>query len=119
MSRPALRVGPAAIAVAATLAAAACAPDAWRSEAPYDAFLDTVQKQCLNETLGRARIGIPLMQDPFFLDATSRLYNGRISEARYIDELGGFYAATPDSPGIRCILARLPGQPSAPPGTNR
>ena len=30
----------------------ACAPDAWRPDNPYDAFIDPVQKKCFDQPIG-------------------------------------------------------------------
>ncbi len=101
----------------------ACAPDAWRPENPYDAFIDQVQKKCFDQPIGRKTIGPDLLPysgtpDSAFLDETSRFYNGKVRQDAYVDWLVGFYGARPDSPGIACIIAQLPpraADPAQPP----
>ena len=98
-----------AISIALALGVAGCAPDAILPERPYDAFLDRVQINCGNLRLGPAFINTLLrQQDPYFLDLTSRFFNGRVSEQNFVDALESFYNAPPNSPGIRCILQQMP-----------
>ncbi|WP_291987420.1 hypothetical protein [Candidatus Accumulibacter sp. ACC007] len=106
----------AVLAVFALLSVSACAPDAWRSDDPYEAFLTRVQNKCLYERIGRMEINADSLQDPYFLDLTSRFYNGRIPQAAFVANLQGAYDAQPDSPGVRCLLGQMPqrGGPDAP-----
>jgi hypothetical protein len=103
------------------LTLAACAPDAWRPDSPYDAFLDQIRIKCWDTRLGSTTIPelMPdaLTTDAYFMDVTSRFYNGQISRENYIGALEGSYAARPDSTGIQCILAQMPQKTplSAPP----
>ena len=86
-----------AITIALVVGVAGCAPDAVRPERPYDAFLDRVQNNCGNLLLGPAFITTLLrQQDPYFLDLTSRFFNGRVSEQNFVDALESFYNAPPD-----------------------
>ena len=110
------RNGPATMAVALSLALAGCAPDTIRPERPYDAFLDRVRNNCGNLPLGALPIVTRLrQQDPYFLDLTSRFFNGLVSQQGFVDALESFYNAPPDSPGIRCILQQMPAPGSPPP----
>lgn len=86
------------------------APDAARPDPAYEGFLDKVQKNCPLARIGSHSIRWELLQDPSFLDLTSRFYNGIISQQKYIDTLTGYYNAPASSPGIRCILDQLPKQ---------
>ena len=105
-----------AITIALVVGVAGCAPDAVRPERPYDAFLDRVQNNCGNLLLGPAFITTLLrQQDPYFLDLTSRFFNGRVSEQNFVDALESFYNAPPGSPSIRCILQQMPAPGSPPP----
>jgi hypothetical protein len=105
-----------AISIALSLGVAGCAPDAILPERPYDAFLDRVQINCGNLRLGPAFINTLLrQQDPYFLDLTSRFFNGRVSEQNFVDALESFYNAPPGSPSIRCILQQMPAPGSPPP----
>ena len=107
---------PTTMAVVLSLALAGCAPDAIRPERPYAAFLDRVQNNCGNLRLGPEFINTLLrQQDPYFLDLTSRFFNGRVSEQNFVDGLESFYNAPPGSPGIRCILQQMPAPGSPPP----
>ena len=106
-----------------SLSLAACAPDAWRSDSPYEAFLNQVQNKCWNLDLGGREIN-SLLNDSgnaatgaYFLDLTSRYFNGRISRENYLDTLSANYNTSPDSPGIRCILQQMPPAAAPPPST--
>ncbi len=101
-----------------TLAVAACAPDAWRSDSPYEAFLNQVQNKCWNLDLGTHEINSLLSgnddaasSSTYFLDLTSRFFNGRISEDNYVGALSTFFNTQPYSPAIKCILAQMPANP--------
>ena len=105
-----------AISIALSVAVAGCAPDAVRPERPYDAFLDRVQNNCGNLRLGPAFITTLLrQQDPYFLDLTSRFFNGLVSEQNFVEALESFYNAPPGSPSIRCIVQQMPAPGSPPP----
>jgi hypothetical protein len=86
---------------------AGCAPDAWRPDNPYDAFLDQVQRKCGDERIGSKSISGDFLQegDAYFLDLTSRYYHREITEQDYVDALTGAYGARPDAPGLRCLLS--------------
>ncbi|WP_300453902.1 hypothetical protein [Accumulibacter sp.] len=89
------------------LAVAACAPDAWRADTPYEAALDRVQRQCGSERLGGRGVGADLIQDPYFLDLSSRFYHGEISRGDYSAALSGSYGAPADSPGVLCLVRAM------------
>jgi hypothetical protein len=96
----------------------ACAPDAWRSDSPYEAFLDQVQQKCWNLDIGGREINGLLSgssgatsSGEYFIDLTSRMFNGQISADNYAETLAAFYNTKPDSPGIRCVLAQMPENP--------
>ncbi len=95
----------------------ACAPDAWRPDSPYEAFLDQVQKKCWNLDIGSQEINGLLngsganSSGDYFIDLTSRMFNGQISVDNYVGTLAAFYNTKPDSPGIRCVLAQMPENP--------
>ncbi len=86
---------------------AGCAPDAWRPDSPYDAFLDQIQRTCGDERIGSKSISRDFLQegDAYFLDVTSRYYHREITEQNYVDALTGAYGARPDAPGLRCLLS--------------
>lgn len=94
------------------LALAACAPHAWGPEPGFDAYLDRVQQACGNMRIGSFMIGWDLInsQNPAFLDATSRMYYGKISRQDYAGFVASFASTSPDSPGIGCVIGQLPPQ---------
>ena len=98
---------------------AACAPDAWRPDDRYDAFITMVQNKCVYKQIGTFEISPSDLQqlDPFFLDVTSRFYHGLISRLDYVNSLEAAYTASPDAPGIVCILGLMSSADSlSPPG---
>lgn len=103
------------LATALPLLLAGCAGDAWRAESSYDAYLDRVQKNCRGIRIGGRLIDQPLLNDPYFLDITSRFFNGRVPEPEFVDALTAYYNARDDSPGIRCLLQQVPVPNSPPP----
>ncbi|MBL0353854.1 MAG: hypothetical protein WAS49_05455 [Candidatus Dechloromonas phosphoritropha] len=105
-----------AFSIALSLGVAGCAPDAIRPERPYDAFLNRVQNNCGELPLGLDVIDTRVrQQDPYFLDLTSRYFNGLVSRQNFVEGLESFYNAPPDSPSIRCILQQMPAPGSPPP----
>jgi len=108
--------------VALSLVLGACAPDAWKPDDPYQAFLTQVRQKCWDTQFGRKAMP-QLMPDPYtvddyFMDVTGRFYRGQISEQSYRSALEGMYGAKSDSTGIRCLLEQMPKSLSAPPGNN-
>jgi len=99
----------------AALALSGCASDAWQPENSFDTFLEQVRVKCWGIRLGAVTI-TKLMPnanttDTYFMDVTSRYYNGKITEQSYVAALQGAYAAQTDSPGILCILGQMPNRP--------
>ncbi|WP_313951710.1 hypothetical protein [Accumulibacter sp.] len=103
-----------AVVLCASFALGGCAPDAFRPDAPYEDFLNRVESKCQYQRIGRVQIDSEFLQDPYFLDLTSRFYNGELQRAAYVESLLGAYDAKPDSPGVRCLLGQTL-QPAAPP----
>lgn len=99
-------IGNALVTVLLPVVLGACAPDAWRPDSRYEAYLDQMQNKCGELRLGGRSIGDDLLQesDAYFLDVTSRYYHDEISEKSFVGALSGTYDAAPDSPGILCIL---------------
>ncbi len=102
-------------ALLAALVVGGCAPDAFLPDAPYEDFLNRVQSKCLYQRIGNVEITSDFLQTPYFLDVTSRFYNGEIPRAAYVADLQGAYSAQPDSPGVRCLLAQMPSPSEAQP----
>lgn len=87
---------------------AACAADAWQSEKPFDQFLSQVQNECQYKKIGRLEINSDTFADMYFLDLTSRVYNGQITRNNYEFALSGTYDAGPNDPGLVCLLNLIP-----------
>lgn len=96
----------------ALLAIAGCAPDAWRPDPGYNAFLNAVQNGCPYFRIGLAGSDA-LFADSRFLDDTSRLYHGVITPAAWKSSMQGMYNANPDDPGMACLLSKLPAPGAA------
>jgi len=111
------RITLAAIAAAGLLAG--CAPDSIRPAPGYDQFLDTIAKKCFPQQLGQYLISDLIYgSSAYFLDETSRLYFGKISQASYRNAMVSFSndsAAT--HRGVDCILSYLPSAPPPLPGS--
>ena len=99
----------------ALLGAAGCAPDAWRPDPGYNAFLNSVQGACPYLRIGQANSDA-LFADARFLDDTSRLYHGQITADNWKSSMQGLYAADPDDRGMACVLSKLPATPPPAPG---
>lgn len=94
--------------IATTLGA--CAPDAWRPDPQYNAFLDRVQNECPYFHIGNDS-GRETFNDSLFLDQTSMLFHGKISEADWRTSMYSEFNTGPDDPGIACLLSKLPAKP--------
>ena len=120
----------AAVGLALTLlvAASACAPDSVTNvqATGYNAYLNTIAANCNPLMLGEANVSEWIQQGgannnnySYFLDMTSRLYNGNISPAAYRDGITGFLGpSTRNEASFACIFRNLPArqQLNAPPG---
>ena len=114
------RRGIAALATATLLAG--CAPDSFKPAPGYDGFLDRIGQVCYPDTIGPtlvrewAKGNAP---DPSgsegFLDATSKLYYGRMTPSAYRQFVTAFTDnGRATNKAIDCIIANLPaGQPGA------
>jgi hypothetical protein len=115
---PPIRTG-SAVLMAALCAGAlsACAPDAWRSDPQYDNFINQVETRCKGLRIGSVIIypNAGYDQYPYFLDITSRFYNGKISRDDYVTNISGAFNAPSDAPGIVCILGLMPANNAAAP----
>jgi len=108
---------------------AACAPEAWRNvEATgFNAYLDTVQRQCqplwfgsMNlPTFDMSSAGPYQSQFSSLLDAASRLYYSRITAAEFRSAIQAQSMSSDDrtTRSIDCMIAQLPpDRPRSPPG---
>jgi len=107
-------------------AVSSCAPDSMtnRQATGFNGYLKTIGEVCYPLLIGSSSVGEWLRNlassDPnysYFLDMTSRLYYGKISQDEYRTGLTGFlgYGSTNDA-SFRCMFRNLPAdRPSAPP----
>lgn len=98
-----------AIALGCLTFLAGCAPDAWVSKAPYDQFLDQIQKACYYDRIGTNIVGNlagPGGTDNanYFTDETSRLYFGKITLQNWIIAITGQLDAKESDRGIQCVI---------------
>jgi len=88
-----------------------CAPDAWKPNPTYDAFLNKVDKNCGPMRIGEASISQLLnpgsnLYSAYFVDMTSRFETGRISIEAYMEGIASTFTTILDTAGIRCIIAQ-------------
>ncbi len=105
--RAALLVG----ALALSSAIGGCAPDAWKPNPTYDAFLNKVDKNCGTMRIGEASISQLMnpgsnLYSAYFVDMTSRFETGRISTEAYMEGIASTFTTILDTAGIRCIIAQ-------------
>ena len=112
----------------AGLLLAACAPDAWRPSPEFNGFLTHLQRACEGEMIGpRSSVDNLIRRSQstagnFFMNQTSRLYFGKISEETWATQVSSFLNGWPSDPGVKCVqremkrykAAKPPS--SAPPG---
>ncbi len=88
-----------------------CAPDAWKPNPTYDAFLNKVDKNCGTMRIGEASISQLTnpgsnLYSAYFVDMTSRFELGRISTEDYMDGISSTFTTIENTTGIRCIIAQ-------------
>lgn len=98
-------------AIASFGALGGCAPDAWKPNPTYDAFLNKVDKNCGPMRIGEASISQLLnpgsnLYSAYFVDMTSRFETGRISTEAYMEGIASTFTTILDTAGIRCIIAQ-------------
>ena len=99
-----------ACATAASLLAA-CAPDAWKPNPQFSAFLNQVERVCGTTRLGELTISQLMnpgssLYSAYFVDMTSRLDLGKITAEEYVSGIASTFNTVRDSAGIRCIVAQ-------------
>lgn len=116
MNRPPALLRPRSLLMLALAALSGCAvelmaPGAWNDQPDFNAFLDRIAKDC--QTIrGVSIANLENAQDPSFLDATSKLYCGKMDAASYRQFITSFSADSPDSyQAVDCIVAHLPSTP--------
>jgi hypothetical protein len=107
----------AAVAASACVALVGCAPDSWSNKQAtgYNAFLNQIAQQCYPLQLGNDQMSQKIQRNAmddnyiYFIDQTSRLYYGTISQGAYRSSINGFFmgSATTDV-ALDCILSKLP-----------
>jgi len=104
------------------LFAAGCAPDDMvnKQATGFNGFINQIAARCNPLMLGSVNIGQQILYShgmggdsyDYFLDITSRLYYGQISQASYQGAVLSFFGAGDDTNrGIACIIANLPSSP--------
>lgn len=88
-----------------------CAPDAWKPNPTYDAFLNKVDKNCGTMRIGEVTISQLMnpgssLYSAYFVDMTSRFELGRISTEDYKEGIATTFTTILDTAGIRCIIAQ-------------
>lgn len=101
------------LAIASPLALCACAPDAVRPDSAFDAWTAKVAAACNFQTIGRYEVGSLLGMNAsdhamVFLDATSRLYSGRIGADPWTLAVVSDLEGRSGDPGVSCVLGMLP-----------
>lgn len=94
-----------AAAVVLPLALSACAPDAWKANPNFNAFLNQVDRVCGKLNIGEPTVSELLNSSAVFLDTTSRWDLGKISTADYIESVMANGGGR-ESAGLKCILAQ-------------
>jgi hypothetical protein len=88
----------------------ACAPDAWKANPNYDAFVNQIMRNCGNKNMGELTVAGLLDQDSntysvYFADLTSRWGQNRISTQDYIQGVMSVGGGR-ESDGLKCIVAQ-------------
>ena len=94
-----------AAAVVLPLALSACAPDAWKANPNFDAFVNQVDRVCGKLNIGEPTVSELLNSSAVFLDTTSRWDLGKISTADYIEGVMSNGGGR-ESAGLKCIVAQ-------------
>ena len=101
----------AAIGLTTALLLAGCAPDAWKPNPQFSAFLNQVERMCGTTRLGELTISQLMnpgssLYSAYFVDMTSRFETGRISTEAYMEGIASTFTTILDTAGIRCIIAQ-------------
>jgi hypothetical protein len=99
--------------IASVAALAACAPDSVFRDREFEAWLGTVRTTCGTAPIGTTSVETLLRRTGTtdgknFLNATSRLYAGRITEGQWTSLVTAFVSGRPTDAGVRCVLELLP-----------
>jgi hypothetical protein len=93
-----------------------CAPDSVtnRQATGFNAFLDKIAFDCKPLQIGRYQMTQMIQRNAiddnyiYFLDQTSRVYYGTITQAAYRSSIDGFFLGGSTNLAIDCILSKLP-----------
>ena len=104
------RVRALALAALVPLALGACAPDAWKNNPNYDAFVNQILRNCGNKNMGELTVADLMNQDnptfsAYFYDLTARWGQNRISTGDYIQGVMSVGGGR-ESAGLKCIVAQ-------------
>jgi hypothetical protein len=86
---------------------AGCAPDAWKKDDAFDAWVDHVGRACYPNRIGHALVDVRLRNDATFLDMTSRLYYKKITYQQY-ETVVNTVAYGDNTRALNCIRDNLP-----------
>jgi hypothetical protein len=106
-----------ALAAACALSAlCGCAPDSVtnRQATGFNAFLNRIAQECNPLQVGPYQMSQMIERNAmddnyiYFLDQTSRVYYGTITQAAYRSSINGFFFGGSTNIAIDCILSKLP-----------
>lgn len=92
--------------LAGALALVACAPDAWKRDPAFNAFLEQISKECHPHAIGAVQVW-NLTSDAYFTDQTSRLFHKSIAPGQYATAINAFYKGD-NAAALDCVLKRVP-----------
>ena len=95
--------------IALIMSVGGCASGAWNDSSDYDAFLDTIGKEC-PQRIGRVLISTLVNRsDAYFLDTTAKLYYGKVDAGNYRQSITAFSVSSAETDkAVDCIIDRLP-----------
>lgn len=104
-------VGPLAATMLVLLGA--CAPDAFRRDPEFEAWIRDVRTACYRERIGPVTVGDLIgasgsREGAHFFNQTSRLYAGLLTPAQWTSNVTAFVSGRASDPGVKCVLDRLP-----------
>jgi hypothetical protein len=93
-----------------------CAPDSMtnRQATGFNAFLNKIEVECNPLQIGNYQMSEMIKYNRmdenyiYFMDQTSRVYYGTISQAAYAQSINAFFLGGSTNIAIDCILSKLP-----------
>ena len=105
-----------ALIVVVSLALCGCggdvaSPDALVENPGADAFLTRIASACADKSVGNNQLNwlINESDDSYFVDETSKLYFGKVSQEQYRSDINGFYPTGSNDAALECIFSQLGG----------